>query len=137
MAKEEAMAEQRRHDPGAAGAARYFIVLIVLVIGVSIYVASQVGPVYNAKWELEDKMEELMHRFAALDEEGIFTQLQEYAEKNNLPFNAYEDCTFTGDKGEQGEMTCTYVKEIKFPRYTYKMKIVAHKIVSKIPFTSF
>mgnify|MGYP000569067309 CR=1 FL=1 len=112
-------------------------VMAAIILGAGVFAASKFGPIYQNKWDLEDKMEELMRRFTTLGEDGILEQLQLYVEKQNLGFDVYDSCEFSGELeiGQAATLTCSYDARVGLPKYE-KHRVVAVKKVGKIPATS-
>ena len=120
---------------GSRGAAKYWVILIIAALIVSVLVTARLGPVYGAKWDLEDRLEYSMLHFSKYGEEWMFDGVQDHVEKNKLPINAWEDCEFIGDVGEPGTFTCNYTIKINFYNiHTHVMPITARSKLTKIPF---
>lgn len=128
-----------KHDHrkwASRGDAKIWVIVGIIVVA-GIFAASKFGPIYQKKWDLEDKMEELMRRFTTLGEEGILDQLQLYVDKENLGFDVYESCEFSGELeiGQAATLTCSYDVVVGLPKYE-KYRVIAVKKIGKIPATS-
>ena len=123
---------------GSRGGVKTNVILVIAAIIVGVLLAAKLGPVYGAKWDLEDYMESLLMRFSSLEEDGVFNNLQDYVEKHNIPVRSWEDCNFDGYVGEPGTLTCDYSVNVNFYNiHTYKWKVHAEARLTKIPYDSF
>ena len=118
---------------GERGLSGFWIIMIILVLGCGIFIASKFGPIYMAKWDLEDFMEDRMKNIYSIGIDGVYDDLTVYAEDNNLPFHPDQDCVLTGEIGQAGDLVCKYDVKIQVPGYTYIYHVIATKHVGKIP----
>lgn len=113
------------------------IVIIVLAVAVviGVFVLAKFGPIYNAKWGLEDFMEDTIGRLRALGEQGIMEDIEKYCKGQNIPLDPYHQCKFTGDFGKPGRIECKYKVEMMFPgmKEPYIHHITAVATRTKIP----
>ena len=118
---------------GSKGESKAPIIVFVIVLAIVAFISIKFVIVYNQKWNLESKMEELMQRFYHVGEEGIFFELNEFVEKEGVyGFDAYDACTFVGELEEAGTFDCTYTKQVVFPGYTHTLHMNAHAETSRI-----
>jgi len=117
------------------GGAKIWVTIIVLVLGLSIYAAAKIGPVYSAKWEFEDYLKVELRRLAVTDKEEMFGLIQTWADQNGVPVEVWEDCHLHGKPGGPGEVYCDYVVDLHFfqDRYIYPLMIHAEYSTNLIP----
>ena len=115
------------------GISGIWIILIIAVLAGGIFILSKFGPIYSRKWELEDYMEQRMLQFYSLGVDGIYEQLDKFITENQMPIQAYEDCTVEGEQGEPGIIVCNYKEKITFPFYVYIYPVRAEYKLTKIP----
>ena len=128
--------EQQMHCRGGSVGGAKFWILMLLIIGAGIFIATKLGPVFQTKWELEDKMNETMKRFVRLGHDGIFDELQVYVDEQHLGFKVYDNCKFEGEVDGPGTWTCTYEVNLGIPKYE-KYVVTATATSSKIPNSSY
>jgi hypothetical protein len=128
--------EQPMHRQGGSVGGVKIYILAAMILAAGVFVASKFGPHFQTKWELEDKMEDVMKRLVRVGEEGIFDELQLYVDEQKLGFNVYDNCTFSGEVGGAAKWVCTYDVNIGLPKYPkYRMTAIATS--SKLPVSSF
>ena len=119
------------------GGMKINITIAVAIIVFAIYLATLIGPAFDTKWALEDKMKYEFRRMCILDEEGILDNVAAYVEKHELPFDVYTDCYIEGEVRKPGYFSCTYFTDIYiFGRYLYEMEMNAEVELSWIPDTA-
>lgn len=121
------------------GAMTFWVVVIVLILIVAIYLGVKLAPIYQQKWDFEDRMEVVLKRASIVSEDEMFEILQEYADKNKIPVKVWEDCRFEGSPGKPGTLYCDYAITTHFlgDFYVRDIKVRAKKFLPKIPESSF
>ena len=112
------------------------IILVVVAVGIIFFVGIKMVGVYRAKWALEHNMQIQMTRLASIGEDELKGIIGEYCKNQNIPLDP-DDCTFVGQPGDKGTMTCPLVMDVDFILFRKVFSFQAEAEVEKIPMSSF
>jgi hypothetical protein len=122
-------------NKGSRGLNKVVLAIIAVALVGGIFLMAKFAPPIQKKWDLETRMGDTIGRMSAIGQEGIFSDITAYCEKNEIPCVPEEQCHLTGEPGKFGQMSCSYMVDINFPfmKEPYQYNVVATAKRKRIP----